>query len=199
MEKPRILSILKSCIRKQYMAQAGGARIYEFPAGGRKKPPAFKSPAPKEEGRTDIGMLPEACIMILELIAPMSERTQELLSLPGKMHTVSVSGSTSLSSDPYKSAAPLSGFMLYGSPLPTHLPEYGIHITQSGSNAFAILIDKRRKIIVCESVRSMYADEGSWAAFASSIRTAEGAAAMLQRDELRFEYVAIKDGIMRTV
>jgi len=182
------------------MVESRGAKVFNIAdaAARRKKSGAFKSGAVKEEQSAARRVSRDACIATLEILAPVPESLKGKLIIPETMHSVGAA-STSLSSEPGKSAMALAGYLLMGAPFPQDLPDYGIHITTSGSNTFAILYDSARKIIVCESVENAYAENGSWSSFESSLSEAVSMAGMLKRDGSQFQFVVVKDGLISTV
>jgi hypothetical protein len=182
------------------MVESRGAKVFNIAdaAAKRKKSGAFKSGTVKAEQSADRRMSRDVCISVLEILAPVPESLKGKLNLPETMHSVSAT-STSLSSEPGKSVMALAGFLLLGAPFPEGLPDYGIHITTSGSNTFAILYDSARKIIVCESVENVYAENGSWSSFESSLSDAVSAAGMFKREGRQFQFAVVKDGLISSI
>ena len=143
----------------------------------------------------------EACQAMLEerVSAPMGEGLKALLEMPPKLYSVGAEPGKSFSSNPAKSVERLAGHLLHDLSFPEDLPDFGIHLTQKGSNAFCVLFDRSRKVIVCQDVQNMFVEHGSWLSFENALRDALSAADSLRADGKDFSFVISRDGLIRII
>lgn len=179
------------------MAATKGAKVIDISRAREKRQGAFKSGEVKDEG-AQRGMTADMCIAILNTTAPVSENLRRLLAIPESMFYVGIS-STSLSSEPGRSISALFRHFRHNAAFPEGLPDYGIHIDFSGSNAFAVLYDARRRIAVCEAIENAWAGSGSWEDFESSVSSAQFRAEKLARDGQPFKIVTVHNGTIRVI
>lgn len=136
----------------------------------------------------------------LEMMKGLASAPKELsdaLSMPDSLFLV---GDTpSLSSEPSKGIARVFGSLIMGGPLPHDVPDYGIHISQHGSSLFCTLLDRKRKIIVCDSISSGYSENASWDSF---IRSVDDALSLVRESEASgraFDFVVNKENNVQTI
>jgi hypothetical protein len=143
----------------------------------------------------------EECLNALGNVAPVPKDLVPLLDIPEKLYHVDsgLGGSTSFSSQPDRNVAAVTGSLLLGLDFPKELPDYGIHISSRGSNVFCTLVDRRRKIIICEDVRNMFAKQGSWDFFTYGLKEVLARAAELESRGEKFSFVISKDSVIRTI
>ena len=161
----------------------------------------FPKPKIPSEGKLGNELSPETCMAILEdtVEAEMGDGLKVLLEMPPRMFSVGMEHGPSFSSNPGKTIMRLTGHILNDMEFPSVLPSYGIDLGSKGGNLFCVLIDRSRRIIVCQSVRSMYADKGSWAAFENAVRDALHAADSNRSEGKDFAFVISRDGLVRTI
>ncbi|MEW6722712.1 MAG: hypothetical protein AB1324_05610 [Candidatus Micrarchaeota archaeon] len=138
------------------------------------------------------------CMERLSEIAPVSQDVLGLLGLPQEIYLVSPAPA-SFSTDSGKTIAGVASALMFDSALPSDMPEYGVHISPQGSNVFCTLVDKKRKIIVCESISNMYAPNGSFVAFSDSVRDALDAVREQEAGGEPFSFIIFKDSVSRVV
>ncbi len=126
--------------------------------------------------------------------APLSKELAAMMNIPGELHE---ENRWSFTSEKDKSVQALADAFILKSPLPQGLPEYGINISSRVSNTFCTLIDRKRKVIVFESVGNMHVPEGgSWGPFQSSLKDALAEAKRLEAAGTAFSFVICNEGIV---
>ncbi len=110
-----------------------------------------------------------------------------------------VGDATSVSSDAAKGIGRVFGSLMAGEPMPSALPEYGIHVSEHGSSVFCTLLDRRRKIIVCDSISGAFSENASWDSFIRSVRDALGAVRERESGGEAFDFVVNKENSIRTI
>ncbi len=159
----------------------------------------FRGKGELNEPRSEIPK--ETCFAVLESEsrAQLGDSLKSLMNVPARLYAVPADGAVSYSSEPERSIAKMAGAILRGFPLPTSLPDYGIHLSVQGSSLFCTLVDRSRKIIVQAEVSSQYSDSGSWSSFEYAVRDAVTQAESMQARSATFGYVINKGGIITVV
>ena len=134
----------------------------------------------------------EACIALLDDMGPVSKELATLLRIPDKIYMLG-GDPPSFSSQPDKDAARIAGYLLLPTLKPKDAPEYALHIRSRGSNVFCTFVDKKRKIIVHETVNSMYANEGSWEFFERALKEAIATVKEYESQGVKFDFVLNKE------
>ena len=153
-----------------------------------RKPPV----GPEEPSRKP----PEAAPLLAMLgrTAPVGKELRDMLAIPAGMHE---ENRWSFTSEEGKSVQALADAFMRKAPMPQDLPEYGINISSRGSNSFCTLIDRKRKIMVFESVGNMHVPEGgSWRSFQSALKDALDEAGKLGQSGTPFSFVICNEGIL---
>lgn len=162
-------------------------------------PPAMSSKQNGDPPQTsDKPASADACISILNAVAPVSKNLRLKLWLPDKLY-LAAEGS-SITSEPGKYADALAAYFFGAAPLPApeELPGYGIATVFKGNSVFCILVDQRRSVIVMEEVRNaMSPGEGSWDSFEGSLDLAAGKSAELITDGKLEGFVIVREGVMK--
>lgn len=139
----------------------------------------------------------ETCIRILECVTEMDEELVSMLELPPTIFKLGRGESYSFSSSPDRGIGRVFFSLYLGGLWKTDFADYGIALNQRGSHVFCILVDRRRRIIVIDAVNSMYASEGSWDQFKSTLRKAlEKAKTMMERN-YDFEFIISREGFTK--
>ena len=141
---------------------------------------------------------PESVIFSMETIGPVSNELKSLLALPKTLFTFP-NETLSLSSDRYESTRFVADALASGAKIPTDLPDYGLHVSQRGGNAFCTLVDTARKLIVHHDIQNIYAENGSWEGFQFALKDAVALAKSMKASGTKFDFVVVKDGIPSTV
>jgi len=68
-------------------------------------------------------------------------------------------------------------------------PAYGISIDLRGTAYYCTLIDKHRKVIVTENIRSLHSESGDWYLFMTALREALGKVKTLTAEGTAFGFV----------
>ncbi len=139
----------------------------------------------------------KTCIAFLSGIGPVSEELSALLEIPEKLLMVSNSPSFSLEAE--RTAAPITNYLLFGTSKPKVLPDYALHISSKGSNVFCTFVDKKRKIVVNDTVNSMYAKEGSWKSFERALERALAATKDYESQGIKFDFVLVRENLTDTL
>lgn len=129
----------------------------------------------KGEGSGQDRQVPsKECLDELRRFGALDKELQAQLKLPKRLYSHGSPERPSYSSDPAASINPYASSIMQGMDRapPEGLPEYGIAIASRGSSVFCVLVDRKRGIIVSESVRDPHAPEGSWRPFASALKEA---------------------------
>jgi hypothetical protein len=135
----------------------------------------------------------ETCISLLDDIGPVSEELAELLQIPDKIYLLGNDPAT-FSSRPDKDAAAISGYLILPTLKPRDAPDYALHIRSRGSHVFCTFVDKERRIIVHETVNSMYAERGSWESFEQALKKAIAKVKDYESQGIEFDFVLNKEG-----
>lgn len=138
----------------------------------------------------------ETCIALLDDIGPVSEELATLLRIPDSIYLWGIDP-PSFSSQPDEDAAAIAGHLLLPTLKPRTAPEYALSIRSRGSHVFCTFVDKKRKIIVHETVNSMYADEGSWEFLEVALKNAIATVEEYESQGIKFDFVLNKEGSMR--
>ncbi len=137
---------------------------------------------------------------VLDMMKNLASAPKELAEAFAMPDTLFLVGdSPSLSSDTSKGIASVFGSLMAGQALPNELPEYGIHISAHGSSLFCTLLDRKRKIIVCDSISGMYSGDASWGSFIRSVRDALSAVKEYKSGGEAFDFVVNKESNIRTI
>ena len=116
----------------------------------------------------------EACIALLEGFARVTGDLKRQLELPDRLFMVGKG--PSISSDPEKNIGELAFSLMTGkdpnAALLKDAPDYALQMGHRSSSAFCILMDKRRKIIVMESLGNSLGGDISWDGVAAAIEAA---------------------------
>lgn len=124
----------------------------------------------------------------LSQFGKMGESLLKLMGIPEKLHYL---GDGRFSSDP-KTPAFLVTYPQFVDELDTSkFAEYSIAIGSRGSNVFCTLIDRKRNILVSDSIKNMYVAEGNWMFFQARLESALEAAKSLSPEQK-------KDGVLVT-
>lgn len=134
----------------------------------------------------------KTCIALLDDMGPVSGELAELLQIPDKIYLLGNDPPT-FSSQPDKDAAAIAGYLLFGSLKPDEAPEYALHIASKGNSVFCTFVDKKRKVIVHESVNSMYAKGGSWRFFERALKRAIDTVKEYESQDIKFDFVLKKE------
>jgi hypothetical protein len=134
---------------------------------------------------------------MMKTLASAPKELAEVFAMPDSLFLVG--DSPSLSSDTSKGIARVFGSLMTGQALPIDVPEYGIHISAHGSSLFCTLLDRKRKIIVCDSISGMQSENASWDSFIRSVRGALAAAKERQKSGEAFDFVVNKENSIRTI
>src|SRR4030095_5627420 len=148
----------------------------------------FRGKGPDEP----VSVSSRGCLERLSELAPLSPALEKLLRIPEGLFISGERGFTTLSSDEQKTVARAFGSLVLGQELPKDLPDYGIHISSRGGSVFCMLLDKSRKILVLDTVKSGYVDSGSWESFSSSIEQALSRAESLSSSGQQFSLLINK-------
>jgi hypothetical protein len=141
----------------------------------------------------------EECIGILECVSEMDQELLELLDLPPVLFRFGDELSYAFSSSPDQGIGVVFQHLFFAMPWNPDFADYGIYLVPRGSHVFCLLVDRRRKIIVCEQVNSMYAMQGDWEEFKVSLRATLDQAKDMLAGNQEFEFVVTKDGIVNTI
>ncbi|MBU0532596.1 hypothetical protein KKB44_03820 [Candidatus Micrarchaeota archaeon] len=139
----------------------------------------------------------DECAALLSGIAPITPEISQLLQIPKTLYMLG--NEPSFSSQQDRGINEIVKSLLYGSPMPVVLPDYGIYISSRGSNVFCTLVDKKRKIIVHATINSMYAKQGSWKSFQQTIQRALDTAKSYETKKEPFNFVLTNEGITSTL
>ncbi len=131
------------------------------------------------------------CIAFLGRIAPLDEKGAKELKLPKELFVGE--SETSFTSNPDDNLVSLRNAVLMHELPPDDLPDFAIDVTSKGSNTFIILADKKRKILVVDSVRNMYSEQGNWKMFFVSIKDALQALKKSEKEGKKVEYVVVNE------
>ena len=114
------------------------------------------------------------CISMLETLAPVSKSFQDILRLPETLFQVGEG--RSFSSDPDRSISEIAYYLTAGKEISAELlkttPDYAIEITYRSSTNFCVLLDKKRKILVMQSLGNPLGQELTWDYMARAIEDA---------------------------
>jgi hypothetical protein len=134
------------------------------------------------------------CLEILRRIAPLDEKKAKELNLPKELYVGE--SETSFTANPDDDVAPLRNAVLMHDSPPDDLPEFAIDVTSKGSNTFCILADRKRKIVVTDSVRNMYSEQGSWKMFFTSMSDALDALKRSEKEGKKVELVMVNESMV---
>jgi hypothetical protein len=148
-----------------------------------------------ESGPRGVGK--ETCVSFLGTIAPVSDELAALLRLPETLYMPD--RGTSFSSDPARDIAGVANSLILGFPMPSDYADYGICISEKGSNAFCTFVDRSRKVMVSMPVRNMYAEAGSWEPFAAALDEVLGRAKTLEENGQKFGFVVSKEFVIGVI
>lgn len=162
------------------------------------KKPELAEPPPKMSKRrpaNDVLASPEsieitkkdAALVLGEGKMP-SSTLLNLLKLPAKIFEIGPDDSNyiSFTADKRTEAEQLAEHLLFHDPFPANLPDYGLFIARMSSTVYATFIDKKRKIIVCESIGSRRDDSRSWDRFEAALAGALQLAEELKGEKFSF-------------
>jgi len=176
----------------------------------RRKTPGAKSPhgvrpfpEQKKEPKTTaivVSIPGESVVSSLAKFGPLDESSKKelktLLKAPNSLF-VHIDGQSafSASSDKTLVVNPVLHDLLDFKPVPKDIPDYGIVVGWAGANQFCTFVDKRRKIIVIEAIRSAFSENGSWPKFLTNLRNAIDESARVAKTNKRFDFVISQDGL----
>jgi hypothetical protein len=152
----------------------------------------------KKNGKGEQGSVAHAAVLeMLGKVAPLDDETVELLAIPQKLFMLD---ELSFSSEPSRSAQGIGYTIFMRSLLPEDLPDYAIELFGRGSNVFCALVDKKRKVIVFDSISNMYVKEGgSWASFVANLKDALSRVKALEAEGAEFRYVVSNESNVTVV
>jgi len=145
--------------------------------------PKRPKPAAKDPLNDTVRVLDkEACLSLLGIVANVPFGLARALDIPSKLY--SVGEGPSISSDPEKDISDIAFKLVSNQELKPKMiaesPEYGIYITYRSSSSFCLLLDKRRKIMVFESLGNALGGGLSWGPFIEAVDDA-----LKSRDEMK--------------
>ncbi|MEW6035944.1 MAG: hypothetical protein AB1529_04995 [Candidatus Micrarchaeota archaeon] len=147
--------------------------------------------------RAPAGMDREGAVALLETVGRIPEDVVSLLELPERLY--SVGPGPSISSDPSNGIGKVVAYLTFNSSMPMLLPDYGIYISSRGSSTFCTLLDRRRKIIVHDSVGNAFAEGDSWNMFGDSVRAALQAVRRREATGEKFDFIISKESSISTI
>ena len=131
------------------------------------------------------------CTYLLNGVSPLPEDLPRLLEMPETLYMSP--DTTSFTSESGKHAFLAAQAIAYGESLPRDLPDYAICTFNKNSALFCLLVDKRRKIIVFNSISNIYSGTGgSWTGFEESLRDAVAFSRKLQQSGDDFAFVVME-------
>ena len=140
----------------------------------------------------------KGCIELLGQLAPVSSRLAEILGLPDELFVFGGAG-LSLSSDPSTSIAEVAVALTSFTPMPSPIPDHGLHVVSRASHVSCTLVDRKRRIIVMHSVASILSEHRSWDSFMYAIEdTTAIATAMCALGE-SFDFVVNRESAIRII
>jgi hypothetical protein len=131
-------------------------------------------------------------------VAPASPHLAQLLELPVKLFAFDGT-ELSLSSDPSISIAEVTAALTSLTPMPSCIPDYGLHVARRGSHVFCTVVDRRRRIIVMHSLTGVLGEHRSWDSFMYAIEEATAIATTMLAQGEDFEFVVNKESAIRIV
>jgi len=165
-----------------------------FPEHG-KKPPA---PA------IVVSMPGESVTSSLAKFGPLDESSKKdmdsLLKPPKTLYShIDGQSAFSASSDKTLAVNHVLHDLLNFQPLPKEIPDYGVAVGWEGNNQFCTFLDKSRKIIIIETIRSAFSEKGDWKTFLSNLKDALNQAAKLKKSGKHYDFVISQDGLITSV
>ncbi len=139
----------------------------------------------------------DGVVELLNSIVPVPAGFAELLNIPERMYIVE--RGPSLSSDPSRDAGRVVASLVFHTPFPQKTPDFGIVISSRGSSVFCTLVDRSRKIIVMDSISSLYSEKGSWSSFKASVADALDAKRRLEASGAKFDFLVNSENSINTV
>ena len=125
----------------------------------------------------------------LKSVAPVPQPLLDMLDIPEKLF---VDKEWTFSSKPNSTIHRITYTLHNGLPLPDEIPDYAISLSNHGSSLFITFVDKKKKVIVHESVgHEQSAGTASYADFQSSLSKAIQAAKSPEGSA----FIVVRDGI----
>jgi hypothetical protein len=149
-----------------------------------RSPPRNLAPAGEHRGRETPS---ETALKELESVAPVSPDLVIALNVPRLVYS---HGPLSFSSNLVNPLDELTNSLIEKRPMPAILPHYGIQVSTKGNNRLCTFTDKKRRVVVFESLGS---PEGgiSWNPFLASLTRALDLVRMLEEQGRKFHYVVM--------
>lgn len=153
-----------------------------------------KALAPKDAPlASDARIVPsQDCLKALESLGSVTKELSMMLNMPKELFKTGTGfGRVSYSSEPDNAGDALATYLILNqrkTEFP-QVPDYAIILTAMGSSAMCILVDRERKVIVADSVKSAYSDLGSWAQFQRHLENALEEARRLDEGRTGFDFV----------
>ena len=136
-------------------------------------------------------------ISALRSVAPPSQPLLDMLDIPEKLF---VEGEWTFCSKPNSTIHGITYAIHSMLQLPDEIPDYGISLSNQGSNLFITFVDKKRQVIVYESVgHEQSIETASYDKFQSSLNMALGEAKALKASGEKFNFVIIQNGLAETI
>jgi len=126
------------------------------------------------------------CAYMLNGLAPLADSLEKLLEIPEKLFMSD--DLSSFTSEPGKHVVAMARALAYDEPPPKGLPGYGVCLFKKDSTMFCLLVDKRRKVAVFNSI-SNHGGPGDWDLFEDSLAEALEQAKKLQLGGEEFSFV----------
>jgi len=115
----------------------------------------------------------QALEIIEKNIAPLDEETKEILAVPGPLYLNKTKNGVISLSPKVEPDVESIAYTLTMNMTPKQETDYGICILWRGSNLFATLIDRKRKIMVCAPIQNLYrGGKPEWGPFRERIKEA---------------------------
>jgi hypothetical protein len=163
--------------------------------GHEKDPPALAASTP---------LLAATVIPSIARFGPLDESSKKdmnsLLKLPKSLYLhIDGQSAFSASSDKTLAVNHVLHDLLNFQPLPKDIPDYGIAVGWVGGNQFCTVVDKSRKIIVVETIRSAFSEKGDWTSFLSNLKDALNEARKLGKGGKHYDFVISQDGLITSI
>lgn len=135
------------------------------------------------------------CVEILSRVAPLDEKRAKELKMPKELFVCE--SETSFTSNPDENVTSVRNAVLMHDSPPDDLPEFSIDLTSKGSTTFCILVDRKRGILVADSVRNMYSEQGSWDMFFRGMKKALEAMKKSEEEGKKAELVVVNERMVQ--
>ncbi|MEW6035400.1 MAG: hypothetical protein AB1529_02195 [Candidatus Micrarchaeota archaeon] len=128
---------------------------------------------------------------LAEIAGGMPRELEPLLRIPDSLYLKDGVGVQSYSSEPRKGIESVASALALGATLPPEedFAEYGIDVRRRGSSIYCTFVDKKRKVVVSEAIRSIHSGSGSWEPFLRMLKDSLETVKALEKERQKFSFV----------